>query len=66
MEENRIGVCMICEQQRNGGIRIISAFICDECSNEMVRTDVRDQKYPFFVKQMSKVFYTGHTRTYMN
>ncbi|MFD0695702.1 sigma factor G inhibitor Gin [Paenibacillus sp. GCM10027628] len=57
---------MICEQQRNGGIRIISAFICDECSNEMVRTDVRDQKYPFFVKQMSKVFYTGHTRTYMN
>ncbi|MBD0384520.1 sigma factor G inhibitor Gin [Paenibacillus sedimenti] len=66
MEENRIGVCMICEQQRIGGIRIITAFICDECSSEMVRTDVRDHKYPFFVKQMKKVLYTDHARTYTN
>ncbi|NEW09620.1 inhibitor of sigma-G Gin [Paenibacillus sp. SYP-B3998] len=57
---------MICEQQRNGGIHIISAFICDECSSEMVRTEVRDQKYPFFVKQMKKVFYTKHAKSYMN
>ncbi|MDQ0872078.1 hypothetical protein QFZ77_000737 [Paenibacillus sp. V4I3] len=66
MEENRIGVCMICEQQRMGGIHIIMAFICDECSSEMVKTNVNDQKYPFFVKQMKKVFYMGNSKQYMN
>jgi hypothetical protein len=66
MEESRIGVCMICEQQRSGGIHIISAFICDECSSEIVRTDVKDQKYPFFVNQMRKAFYTVNAKSYMN
>ncbi|UJF33144.1 sigma factor G inhibitor Gin [Paenibacillus hexagrammi] len=67
MEENRIGVCMICEQQRSGGIHIVSVFICDQCSSEIVRTDVEDRRYPFFVKQMRKVFHTGKsgTSTYM-
>ncbi|NOU87593.1 inhibitor of sigma-G Gin [Paenibacillus sp. LMG 31460] len=66
MEENRIGVCMICEQQRVGGIHIIRAFICDGCSSEMVKTNVNDQKYPFFVRQMKKAFYIGNSKQYMN
>ncbi|MDQ0918636.1 sigma factor G inhibitor Gin [Paenibacillus sp. V4I5] len=66
MEEIRTGVCMICEQQRIGGIHIIMAFICDECSSEMVKTNVSDQKYPFFVKQMKKAFYRGNSKQYMN
>ncbi|MEW9702427.1 sigma factor G inhibitor Gin [Paenibacillus sp. SI8] len=57
---------MICEQQRSGGIHIITAFICDECSSEMVRTDVKDQKYPFFVSQMKKAIYMGGMKSYMN
>ncbi|MZQ83472.1 inhibitor of sigma-G Gin [Paenibacillus sp. 5J-6] len=66
MEENRIGICMICEQQRNGGIHIITAFICDECSGEIVKTNVSDQKYPFYVSQMRKAFYMGNSKQYMN
>ncbi|TXK78213.1 sigma factor G inhibitor Gin [Paenibacillus sp. N3.4] len=66
MEENRIGVCMICEQQRIGGIHIVTTFICDGCSNELVKTNVNDQRYPFFVKQMKKVFYPGNAKSYMN
>ncbi|UKS31334.1 sigma factor G inhibitor Gin [Paenibacillus sp. HWE-109] len=57
---------MICEQQRLGGIHIITAFICDECNNEIVKTNVNDQRYPFFVKQMRKAFHTGNSRQYMN
>jgi len=63
MEENRIGVCMICEQMSSGGIRIMSAFLCDACSMEIVRTDVRDQRYPFFVKQMRHMFQATPTRS---
>ncbi|OPH51273.1 hypothetical protein BC351_35275 [Paenibacillus ferrarius] len=66
MEENRFGVCMICEQQKLGGIHIITAFICDDCNNEIVQTNVNDQKYPFFVRQMRKVLYTGNSKQYMN
>ena len=54
---------MICEQQRIGGIHIIMAFICDECSSEMVKTNVNDQKYPFFVKQMKKAILYGQFET---
>ncbi|WP_236292739.1 sigma factor G inhibitor Gin [Paenibacillus allorhizoplanae] len=66
MEENRLGLCMICEKQRIGGIHIVTAFICDECSEEIVKTNVSDQKYPFFVNQMKKAFYMGNSRQYMN
>jgi|GEM_PF-1237634 len=66
MEENRIGICMICEQQKIGGIRILMSFLCDACSREMVKTDVEDQKYTYYVKQMRKIFYPSPTKTYMN
>ncbi|OCT13221.1 hypothetical protein A8709_00910 [Paenibacillus pectinilyticus] len=66
MEENRFGLCMICEQQKLGGIYIVTAFICDDCSSEIVKTNVNDQKYPFFVNQMKKAMYLGNTSLYMN
>ncbi|MGG1514664.1 sigma factor G inhibitor Gin [Paenibacillus oryzisoli] len=66
MEESRIGLCMICEQHKMGGIHIVTAFICDSCSNEIVKTSVSDKKYPFFVSQMKKAFVSGNSRHYMN
>ncbi|WP_139990478.1 sigma factor G inhibitor Gin, partial [Paenibacillus paridis] len=38
------------------GIRIVSGFICETCEEEMVRTDVKDAKYPFFIHQMKQIF----------
>ncbi|WNR44745.1 sigma factor G inhibitor Gin [Paenibacillus roseipurpureus] len=66
MEENRFGLCMICEQQKFGGIYIVTAFICDACNNEIVKTNVSDGKYTFFVNQMRKAMYLGNVRQYMN
>ncbi|WP_270880305.1 sigma factor G inhibitor Gin [Paenibacillus aestuarii] len=57
---------MICEQQKIGGIRILMSFICDACSRDLVKTDVEDQKYTYYVKQMRKIFYTSPKKTYMN
>jgi hypothetical protein len=49
--------CMICGQERTEGIHILFGFICESCELEIVRTDVMDEKYPFFVKQMKQIFY---------
>ncbi|WP_084134501.1 sigma factor G inhibitor Gin [Paenibacillus harenae] len=50
--------CIICDQLKaeGQGIRIVSGFICETCEEEMVRTDVRDDKYPFFIHQMKQIF----------
>ncbi|MGM0884777.1 MAG: sigma factor G inhibitor Gin [Bacillota bacterium] len=58
MNDNREHHCIICGQQKaeGQGIRIVSEFICETCEAEMVRTDVRDAKYPFFIHQMKQIF----------
>ncbi len=56
--ENETGLtCIICEQVRHEGIMICSEFICVDCEKEMVRTDVKDAKYPFFINQMKRIWY---------
>lgn len=49
--------CIICNNRKVNGIMIISEFICDDCEHEMVRTDVQDAKYPFFIHQMKQILY---------
>ncbi|WP_082053524.1 sigma factor G inhibitor Gin [Gordoniibacillus kamchatkensis] len=49
--------CMICGQQKTDGIHILYGFICDSCELEIVRTDVMDDKYAFFVNRMKQIFY---------
>jgi hypothetical protein len=39
------------------GIHILFGFICEDCESEIVRTDVLDVKYPFFVDRMKQIFY---------
>ncbi|KIL39435.1 inhibitor of sigma-G Gin [Gordoniibacillus kamchatkensis] len=48
---------MICGQQKTDGIHILYGFICDSCELEIVRTDVMDDKYAFFVNRMKQIFY---------
>ncbi len=58
MDQNLEQKCIICDESKadGEGIRIISGFICCNCEEEMVRTDVKDAKYPFFIKQMRQFF----------
>ena len=51
------GTCMICLQERDEGIRICEEFICLSCEREMVSTDVKDERYPFFVHQMRQIWH---------
>ncbi|WP_054025784.1 sigma factor G inhibitor Gin [Bacillus sp. FJAT-28004] len=58
MDDNREYQCIICNEQKaeGQGIRIVTGFICDSCEAEMIRTDVKDAKYPFFIHQMKQIF----------
>lgn len=58
MNDNHEHLCIICGQQKaeGQGIRIVSEFICETCEAEMIRTDVKDDKYPFFIHQMKQIF----------
>jgi hypothetical protein len=48
--------CIICGKVKLEGIMVISEFICDDCEAEMVRTDVLDSKYPFFINQLKRIY----------
>lgn len=47
--------CIICGQTKEAGIHIFSSFICTECEQEIVHTDVFDVKYYDFIRQMKKI-----------
>lgn len=51
--------CIVCEEERLDGIAICEQFICRHCEKEMVQTDVQDEKYPFFIHQMRRIWLTN-------
>ncbi|WP_058300432.1 sigma factor G inhibitor Gin [Gorillibacterium timonense] len=56
MEETN-SECIICGETGKSGITIISGFICEACEAEMVRTDVLDEKYPFFIHRLKGIWF---------
>lgn len=49
--------CIICDKKTMHGIRLYSKMICVECESEMIHTDVKDEKYPFFIHQLRRIWY---------
>ena len=57
MDKRSDSTCIICNHARTEGITICLEFICTECEQEMVKTDVQDEKYPFFITQLKQIGY---------
>lgn len=55
-EEQTSKSCIICGHDKLEGIRIVDEFICEACELEMVRTEVQDAKYPFFIHQLKRIW----------
>ncbi|WP_040953011.1 sigma factor G inhibitor Gin [Gorillibacterium massiliense] len=55
--EDIVNTCIICGETGRDGIVVVSEFICDRCESEMVRTDVCDEKYPFFITRLKQIWY---------
>lgn len=52
MMESTAEECIVCGQTRTDGIRIVSRFICADCESDIVRTDVEDDMYGYFVERL--------------
>jgi len=57
MEQDKTGACIICGSEDVQGILICGQLICDRCEREMVHTDVKEERYHYFVDQMKKIWY---------
>ncbi|WP_339060714.1 sigma factor G inhibitor Gin [Tepidibacillus marianensis] len=49
-------ICLMCGHKEKDGIFIQGGFICDECEDEMVHTEVQDEKYLFFIQQLKRLW----------
>lgn len=49
----------MCTEWREQGIAVLDEFICETCEQEIVKTDVKDQKYPYFVKRLKHLWMNG-------
>ncbi|MBD2848337.1 sigma factor G inhibitor Gin [Paenibacillus sp. IB182496] len=56
MHEDHDHTCIICGNEKQDGIRIVTEFICESCEAEMVNTDVQDAKYPFFIHRLKQIW----------
>lgn len=52
-----MGTCIICGRNQQQGIYICEQLICDQCEKEMVATDVKEDKYHYFIDRMKKIWY---------
>ncbi|MDO7908547.1 sigma factor G inhibitor Gin [Paenibacillus sp. JX-17] len=56
MEQTSTQRCIICSQEKQEGIMIVSEFICEDCESEMVHTEATDARYDFFIHQMKQIW----------
>lgn len=47
--------CCICDVKKEEGIRIISAFICESCEQQIVSADPQQEQYDDYVHRLKNV-----------
>jgi hypothetical protein len=60
MEDNERKTCIVCGEPKEEGITVVTEFICTSCESEMVHTNVEDERYPFFVRQLKQIWVRFH------
>lgn len=51
-----LNLCMVCEERKDEGIRILEQWICQTCESEIVRTEVEDEQYGFYIQRLRKLW----------
>ncbi|TCS77950.1 sigma factor G inhibitor Gin [Tepidibacillus fermentans] len=49
-------ICVMCGHKEKEGIFIQGGFICDDCEEDIVHTEVEDEKYHYFVQQLKQLW----------
>lgn len=50
-------ICIVCGEPKTIGLNIWGQFICVQCEQEIVTTEVEDEKYDYFIYQLRKLWY---------
>ncbi|HBM75600.1 MAG TPA: hypothetical protein DD429_08610 [Clostridiaceae bacterium] len=50
--------CIICGRFKNEGIEILDKFICAECEETLVNTDICDSMYDMYKELIKKGIYS--------
>jgi len=56
MDERVGGTCLVCGEGKEQGIRIFSQFLCHECEREIVKTEVEDEQYGYYIERMKQIW----------
>ncbi|BCJ87442.1 sigma factor G inhibitor Gin [Effusibacillus dendaii] len=48
--------CIVCSKPSAEGIRIWNQFVCVSCERDIVKTEVEDAKYNFYIERMKKIW----------
>lgn len=44
--------CVICDEVKEAGIHLHMIFICTSCEDNMIHTDVREEKYRYYISKL--------------
>lgn len=47
--------CVICDEVKETGIRLHMIFICASCEDNMIHTDVREEKYRYYISKLKNM-----------
>ncbi|KMY55939.1 hypothetical protein AC623_20015 [Bacillus sp. FJAT-27231] len=47
--------CVVCEEEKEDGMYVYTAFVCWECEREIVQTEPGTEKYEQLVKKLGKI-----------
>lgn len=57
MQETRDRIpCIVCHEPKSEGMMVLDEFICGDCEQEIIQTNVEDKKYPYFVHQLKSIW----------
>jgi predicted nucleic acid-binding Zn ribbon protein len=48
--------CIVCGEAKEEGISIWNQFICSECEQEMIHTEVEDKRYSYFINKLKTIW----------
>lgn len=60
METLDMKTCIVCGLSKEEGITVVTEFICSSCETEMVQSTTKDEKYPFFIRQLRQIWVRFH------
>lgn len=47
--------CSVCELEQRKGIHILKLFVCESCEREIVRSEVDDEFYKYYLKKIREI-----------